>query len=122
MPIYEFECLDCHRKTTALVMLRERIGEVRCKKCGGARLEKLWSRFAAPKSEDARLESLADPSTMGDIDESDPKSVARYMKKMGQEMGENFGEDVDQAIEEEMAGGAAGDDDHEGGGPGDLSE
>jgi putative FmdB family regulatory protein len=108
MPIYEFECRGCHRKTTALVMSRERIGEVRCRACGGADLEKLYSRFASPKSEDARLESLADPSAMGGLDENDPKSVARLMKKMGQEMGEDFGGDLDQAIEEEMAGGGAG--------------
>ena len=108
MPIYEFECLDCHRKTTALVMVRERISEVRCKKCGSANLEKLYSRFASPKSEDARLESMADPSAMGDIDENDPKSVARFMKKMGREMGEDFGEDIDQAMEDEMAGGDSG--------------
>ena len=105
MPIYEFECRACHRKTTALVMSRERIGEVRCRACGSADLEKLYSRFASPKSDDARLEAMADPSAMGDVDESDPKSVARFMKKMGREMGEDFGEDVDQAIEEEMAGG-----------------
>lgn len=104
MPIYEFECRDCHRKTTALVMVRERVNEVRCRKCGSANLDKLYSRFTSPKSEDARLESLADPSGMGGVDEDDPKSVARFMKKMGQEMGEDLGEDIDQAIEEEMAG------------------
>lgn len=114
MPIYEFECRDCHRKTTALVMVRARISEVRCRRCGSANLEKLFSRFATPKSEDARLESLADPAAMGDIDESDPKSVARFMKKMGQEMGEDLGDDIDQAIEEEMAGGG---DEDEGGPP-----
>jgi len=114
MPIYEFECLDCHRKTTALVMVRERVSEVRCKKCGSGNLEKLFSRFAMPKSEEARLESLADPSAMAGIDENDPASVARFMKKMGQEMGEDLGEDIDQAIEEEMSGGGG-----EGGGAGD---
>jgi putative FmdB family regulatory protein len=111
MPIYEFECLDCHRKTTALVMSREKTAEVRCRKCGSANLEKLFSRFATPKSEDARLESLADPSAMAGVDENDPKSVARFMKRMGQEMGEDFGEDIDQAIEEEMAGGGDGGED-----------
>jgi putative FmdB family regulatory protein len=105
MPIYEFECRDCHRKTTALVLSRARIDEVRCKRCGGANLERLWSRFAAPKSEDARLESLADPSALSGIDENDPRSVAQFMKKMGKEMGEDFGGDLDQAIEQEMAGG-----------------
>ncbi len=120
MPIYEFECLDCGRKTTALVMSRDRIADVRCKKCGGARLEKLYSRFASPKSEDARLDSLADPSSFGDIDENDPASMAKWMKKMGKEMGEDFGEDLDQAVEEELAGGGA-DPDPGGSDPSDIS-
>ncbi len=104
MPIYEFLCQDCGRKMSALVLSRDRVAEVRCKRCGSANLEKLFSRFATVKSEDARMDSLADPSSMGDVDENDPKSVARWMKKMGKEMGEDLGEDLDQAIEEEMGG------------------
>jgi putative FmdB family regulatory protein len=120
MPIYEFECRDCHRKTTALVLSRARISEVRCRRCGSANLEKLISRFATPKSEDARMDAMADPSAMGDIDENDPKSVARWMKRMGREMGEDFGDDLDQAMEEEMAGG--GEDSETGGGGGSDEE
>lgn len=116
MPIYEFRCLDCRRKTTALVLSRERIGEVRCRHCGGASLEKLVSRFATPKSEDARLDSLADPTSMGDVDENDPASVARWMKRMGREMGEDFGDELDQAMEEELADGDRGGEKGEGGG------
>jgi hypothetical protein len=63
------------------------------------------SRFATVKSEDARLESLADPSQYGDLDENDPKSVGRFMKRMGQEMGEDLGEDLDAAMDEAMAEG-----------------
>ena len=37
---------------------------------------------------------------LGDLDENDPKSVARWMKKMGKEMGEDFGDDLDQAVRE----------------------
>ncbi len=108
MPIYEFRCHDCHKKTTAIVLARARVSEVRCSRCGSANLEKLFSRFATPKSEDARLESLSDPSALGELDENDPKSMARWMKKFGKEMGEDFGEDLDQALEEEMAGGEGG--------------
>ncbi len=108
MPIYEFLCRACGRKMSALVLSRSRIDEVRCKRCGSADLEKLVSRFATVKSEDARLDSLADPSALGEVNENDPKSVARWMKKMGKEMGEDFGEDLDQAVEEEMAGGGEG--------------
>lgn len=63
-------------------------------------MEQLFSRFAMPKSEEKRLESLADPSSFTGLDEKDPKSVARWMKKMGKEMGEDLGEDVDQIAEE----------------------
>jgi hypothetical protein len=61
------------------------------------------SRFATVKSEDARLDSLSDPSQFGDLDENDPRSVARMMKRMGDEMGEDLGEDLDAAMDEAMA-------------------
>jgi len=58
------------------------------------------SRFATIKSEEDRLESLADPAKFGDLDEDNPKSVARFMKKMGQELGEDLGEDFGEAVDE----------------------
>ena len=48
------------------------------------------------------MESLADPSKWSDLDEKDPKSMARWMKRMGKEMGEEMGEDVDQMVDEAM--------------------
>jgi putative FmdB family regulatory protein len=118
MPIYEYQCRACRKKTSALVLSRARESEVRCKHCGGADLEKLWSRFASPKSEDARLDALSDPSAFAGLDENDPRSVAKFVKKMGQQMGEDVG-DLEQAMEEEMAGGGmGGDDDGMGGGMG----
>ncbi len=90
-----------------------------CKSCKSEDLEQLFSRFASPKSEESRLESLADPSSLSGLDENDPGSVARWMKKMGKELGEDFGgEDIDQlaeeAAQEAAAGGAA---ENEGNGP-----
>lgn len=121
MPIYEYACRSCRRKTSALVLNRARESEVRCKHCGSADLERLWSRFASPKSEDARLEAMADPSALGGLDENDPRSVAKFMKRMGQEMGEDFGGDIEQAMEEEMAGGG-GADGEDGGGPSSMDD
>ena len=60
-------------------------------------MDRLLSRFATPKSEEARLESLMDPTDLGSLDENDPQSVARLMKKMGKELGEDVSE-----IEESM--------------------
>jgi hypothetical protein len=60
------------------------------------------SRFATVRSEEDRLDSLADPASLGDLDEDDPKSVARWMKKMGSEMGEDLGDDWDETVDEAM--------------------
>lgn len=109
MPIYEFRCQSCRRKTTALVLVRARIGEVRCEHCGSSELERLWSRFAMVRSEESRLDALADPSALSGLDEQDPRSVARWMKRMGQELGEDVSSDeIDQMVEEELAGGHEG--------------
>jgi hypothetical protein len=60
------------------------------------------SRFATVKSEEARLESLADSGSFGDMDENDPASVARFMKKMGREFGDELGDDFESAVDEAM--------------------
>jgi putative FmdB family regulatory protein len=102
MPIYEYQCDGCKRRVSLLVMRVSDPTPPRCPRCGSAQLTRLMSRFATIRSEEDRLDSLADPSTMGDLDEDDPKSVARFMKKMGGELGEDMGEDWDEAVEEAM--------------------
>ena len=75
-------------------------------------LSRLMSRFAMPKSEESRLDALSDPSSLSGLDENDPKSMARWMKKMGKEMGEEFsGDDFDQMVDELETGNMPDDDD-----------
>ena len=100
MPIYEYRCTDCGNRNSVLILSLSTQTPPACKYWRSARLERFMSRFAAPKSEEARLEALADPSQFGDLDENDPKSMARLMKKMGREMGEDIGDDLDEAHEE----------------------
>ena len=111
MPIYEYLCQKCRRKMSFLVLSTTSFRPA-CKFCKSEDLEQLFSRFATPKSEESRLESLADPSNLSGLDENDPGSVARWMKKMGKELGEDFGgEDIDQLAEEaaqEAGGGETG--------------
>ncbi len=119
MPIYEYECQACRRRVSLLILAPSSAASPRCPRCGGESLRRLMSRFATLKSEEDRLESLADPSRLGDFDEDDPQSVARFMKKMGSELGEDLGEDFDAAVNEateeaaadESGGGNGGEDD-----------
>ncbi|HSF08832.1 MAG TPA: zinc ribbon domain-containing protein [Nitrospirales bacterium] len=98
MPIYEYRCQDC-RKRNSFLILTLNAPVPSCTHCRSTNLERIMSRFAAPKSEEARMEALADPSNFGDLDENDPQSMARFMKKMGKEMGEDLEDDMDEAME-----------------------
>jgi hypothetical protein len=86
-----------------------------CDHCGSNAMHRLMSRFAMPKSEEARLDSLSDSAMFSGVDENDPKSVARMMRRMGKEMGEEFSTpEFDEAVEE-LESGKGGDDDSNGG-------
>ena len=108
MPIYEYHCLDCRRRVSILVRSISNPGTLACPRCGGQNLERLMSRFVRVRSEDDRLDALADPGALGDLDESDPKSVTRWAKRMGKELGEDLGEDFDQMMDEAVEEDASG--------------
>jgi len=99
VPIYEYECGGCNRRVSLLVRSLTSQEAPRCPRCGSDELSRLMSRFATPKSEEARLEAAADPSQFGDLDENDPQSVARFVKRMGEATGEDLGDDLGEAME-----------------------
>ena len=102
MPIYEYRCEDCGRISEFLLIKTDEIFLPQCKRCKSKKMSRVLSKVRVIRSEESRMESLADPSKWGDIDEKDPKSMAKWMKRMGKEMGEDMGEDVDQMVEEGM--------------------
>lgn len=101
MPIYEYRCADCKKRVSIFFRSFATTTEPVCPNCSGKNLSRLVSKVATVKSEESRLESMSDPSNFGDVDENDPKSVARFMRKMGNQMGgedlgPEFGEMVDR--------------------------
>ena len=108
MPIYEYRCTACRRKVTVLTLRVSETVDPVCDHCGSRELTRLLSRFAMVRSEDARLDDLTSDAALGDVDERDPKSMARWMRKMGSELGEDLGGDFDEMVGE-MEGGDAGD-------------
>ena len=110
MPIYEYRCGDCRKKVTVLTLRVSETVDPVCDRCGGRRLERLLSRFAMVRSDDDRLDDLTSDAALGDVDESDPKSMARWMRKMGKELGDDLGGDLDEMVDD-LEQGEAGDDD-----------
>jgi putative FmdB family regulatory protein len=101
MPIYEYRCSDCGKRPSLFFRSFDRVeASPACPECGGRHLNRLISRTAQVLSEESRLDRL-DESSLGDVDENDPKSMARWAKTMGQQMGdEEMGADFDQAVDE----------------------
>lgn len=100
MPIYEYRCHDCRRRVSVFFRSFSDIeSEPTCPRCGGTHLARVISRVAVIRSEDSRLDDLADPSTLGGLDEDDPKSIARWMRKMSAETGEDMPEEFDEVID-----------------------
>ncbi|MCC7360260.1 MAG: hypothetical protein IT317_12325 [Anaerolineales bacterium] len=91
MPIYDYHCQNCKNR----VGIRQSYAEygvkpVKCPLCGSQDLKRAINRVRIAKSEERRAEDLSDDSFLGDVDENDPKSMARAMRKMGAEMGEDL--------------------------------
>jgi putative FmdB family regulatory protein len=100
MPIYEYRCEACGVKFAVLFWPPDEPSP-RCRKCGSTRARRLISRVALVHGEEDRLERLAEGAM--DLDESDPRSVARWARRLGREMGEEVGEDFEQVLEEASA-------------------
>ena len=104
MPIYDYRCQGCGRRISLLFQSYAAAENATCPHCGSTDLSRLVTRFAVVRSEESRLENLADAESFGDLDEEDPRSVARWARRMGQEMGEDLGPEFDEAIEQMEAG------------------
>ncbi|MGA9533563.1 MAG: zinc ribbon domain-containing protein [Anaerolineales bacterium] len=99
MPKYDYRCRDCGKRAS-IYQTYEQYGQVNvtCPHCGSADLQRLINRVRIAKSEDSRLDDLSDPSGWGDLDENDPRSMARMMRKMGDELGEEMPPEFDEVV------------------------
>jgi putative FmdB family regulatory protein len=106
MPIYEYRCGACRRRSSLFYQsfsAAER-AEPRCEHCGSADVSRLVSRVAVLKSEESRLDDLSDDATLADVDENDPRSIARWARRMGEQLGEDAGDDFREMVDQLEAG------------------
>ncbi|MCX6354290.1 MAG: zinc ribbon domain-containing protein [Candidatus Aureabacteria bacterium] len=117
MPIFEYACDRCRKIFNFLVRDVAARRAPRCPRCGRSGMARRISSFRIGRSEESRMQKLADPSIFSGIDEKDPRSFARWMKKISGEMGEEVPGEVDEMAKrlearespEEIEGSAGGD-------------
>ena len=105
MPRYDYRCQSCKKRSVIFQTYAEYGREkVKCPHCGSAELQRLIGRVRIARSEESRLDELSDPSDWGDVDENDPRSMARMMRKMGSELGEDMPGEFDEVVDRLEAG------------------
>lgn len=101
MPIYEYYCADCRRRVSVFFRTFSEASDAaaRCPRCEGGHLRRLVSRVAVLKSEESRLDDMADPSFMAGLEQEDPRALAGFMRKMSDEMGEPLDAEMSEMVE-----------------------
>jgi putative FmdB family regulatory protein len=110
MPIYEYRCANCARKVSVFFRSFNAVTDPVCPRCGGTNLTRLMSRVAVHRgtsgdgSDDFGDGSGDFDDFLDGVDENDPRSVARAMRRMSDEMGEPIEPEMQEALTRMEAG------------------
>jgi putative FmdB family regulatory protein len=73
MPNYDYRCLNCKRRFEVYLSYNDYGKQsLRCPHCNSEQVKRRIGRIRFARSEESRLESLADPSNLAGL-EDDPK-------------------------------------------------
>jgi putative FmdB family regulatory protein len=104
MPIFEYACDNCKKIFSFLVRNPVSHKPPNCPKCKRGGMKRIISAFRISRRDEDRFEKLADPSALAGLDEKDPRALARWMRKMGKESGEEMPEEMNEICERLEAG------------------
>lgn len=99
MPTYDFICNSCNQRFDIFMTFNE-YGKkaVTCTYCGSKNVRRRMTKVRIAKSEESRMDSMADEFSGLEGLENDPKAMGRMMRKMGKEMGEEVPPEFDEVV------------------------
>ena len=105
MPTYDFICNDCQQRFDVFMTFSE-YGKkaVHCAQCQSENVRRRMTKVRIAKSDESRMESAANDFAGLEGIENDPKALARMMKKMGKEMGEDLPSEFNEVVGQLEAG------------------
>src|SRR5512138_1316486 len=105
MPTYDFLCNNCNQRFDVFITFDE-YGKkaVTCAHCGSRDVRRRMTKVRIAKSEDSRMDSMADEFAGLEGLENDPQAMGKMMRKMGKEMGEDVPPEFDEVVARLEAG------------------
>jgi putative FmdB family regulatory protein len=101
MPVYEYRCKGCGKKFSALVGMTAQPDDERCPNCGGSETERLVSRFARYRNEDARMDEMAERlDSLGEPES--PQEMRSMMREMGKALDEDVSDEMEEMLETDL--------------------
>lgn len=99
MPTYDFICNKCNQRFDMFLTFEE-YGKknIRCAHCNSKDVRRRMTKVRIAKSDDSRMDSMADDFSGFEGLEDDPKAMGRMMRKMGKEMGEDLPPEFDEVV------------------------
>jgi len=105
MPTYDYLCLVCRQPFEVFLTYSEYGSrKVKCLHCGSLQVKRRVPRVRLLKSDESRMDSMADDISGLEGLEDDPKALGRMMRKMGREMGEELPPEFDDVVDRLEAG------------------
>jgi len=100
MPTYDFICNNCNQRFDVFLTYAE-YGKttVTCTHCHSKNVRRRMTKVRIAKSEETRMDSMADDFSGFEGLEDDPKAMGRMMRKMGKEMGEDMPPEFDEVVD-----------------------
>ncbi len=117
MPVYEFYCADCHAIFNFFSRRVNTHKSPSCPRCSEPGLKKLVSNFAIsrnlqeqsdgmPELDESKMEQamLALAGEMENMNEDDPKAMAKFMRRFSSMTGMDLGDGAEEALSRLEAG------------------
>ena len=104
MPLYEYRCQACRRRSTVLVKSMSSSTDPTCEHCGSKNMTRLISKFSFRRSWGSSLDWAPDSGYPENIDEEDPTQVAQWMRRMQHEMGDEVTPEFEEIVQEMESG------------------
>ncbi len=105
MPTYDYVCLACHQRFDVFLTYSEYgVKKVTCSLCGSADVKRRLNRVRVLKSDESRMEGMADDFTGLDGLEDDPQALGSMMRRMGSQMGTDLPAEFNDVVDRLEAG------------------